>query len=281
MPKLSPEQLHSLAKASELRKVSLLAYHLPAADQRKVWLVESDEAHRVGDRSLSQDRWLVDVCGIIDAVNPAAPIYLLADDLRPAEHAGELSDAVQQEATRIVMWREYVAFYGCGSCAAYFAGTSRYMSFLGGPWSDEVKGMLQLSFRPAESRQLSTNERFGISRARFQPRRQFYYVANTRYEAAQRPAKGGHHASPVAHDRSAHRALLTRVSIEPDEQQDLEARHYRICVTEALPTDVLDRMTRRGKQAVPGALNAYRWIDKSAARVNPEGEPAQRVTVIR
>jgi len=279
--KLSNEHLFTLAQASEIRWSSVQAYELSAENQRKLWLIERGQAENTGDHLLDYDQWLVDVSGTIDAINPAAPIYLLDAALDPLEHHGELDEALQGSSSRIVVWQDFIAFFGAGSCVVYFAGTSRYQSFLGGPWSDDAKGMLQLSYRAAETRALSTNERFGISRAKFQTRGSLYYVPNTRYQTTTKPSKGGHHASPVAHDRSAHRALLTRVSIDLDEKRDLEARQYTIATTEDLPAEVLERMTRRGKQATPGGLNAYRWIEKSASRVNTGGASAQRVTVIR
>jgi hypothetical protein len=116
------------------------------------------------------------------------------------------------------------------------------------------------------------------------PRRDFYYVPHVRYDPQPHRALGGHHRSPVPHERSSHRAVLTRVSVDADEQAELLARQYTIAATEDLPPDVLLRMQQRGKQPQPGTMNAFRWIEKSASRVNANRDDLPqptRVTVIK
>lgn len=277
--KLTRDQLFTLAKATEIREASVKLYRADADAQRKVWQFETERARTAGDRELAQDQWLIDVMGMIDAVQPTAPIYLLAEEIEVVPCAQE---AVVDDSSRIVMWREVVGFFGNHTCVLFRAGTSRYASFLGGPWVLEALGMWAVSCRPATPRPVGATERHGLHRARYQPRRDFYYVPNVRHETIKHEPRGGHHASPIAHDRSAHRALLTRVSLESeDEVKDLTTRQYTIQWTEELPPEVLERMLRRGKQPVAGHLNAYRWIEKSASRVNAEGESARRVTLIR
>lgn len=308
--KLTSDQLYTLKAAQEHREISLKIYSMDARTQRYIWESEvkpekafrnqelSDRAERDPNSPHSlldldeldifrtQDEWLMGVAKTIDAFQPNAAIYLLADEVdaenvvtRDVDVHRLWNEARIEDKSRIVFWGVFVGFYGpLGGCRLMRAGSPDYFHAITPMF---CLGMLAASLAPAQTRPIGTTDRHGLAKAHMKPRRDFYYVPNVSYEA--RPveeAKGGHHGSPVAHDRRAHQALLTRVEVEAEEAQDLTGRGYQLVWTEELPPEVLAGMKRRGKAPTPGTLNAYRWIDRPQMRVNAEGEQAQRVTII-
>lgn len=293
--KLNADQLYTLSAALLTRESSLVAYQLDAASQRELWKAERKSAQVFGDHDWTQEDWLLDVARSIDAIQPSATLYLLDPGVELKEHCFQVGResgyerltpdkilAMVKDHPRIVLYREHVAFYGNNECVIYFAGSSKYIPLSHGEWPPSAFALLLASLKKAEPRKLGTTERYKLAKAKYKPRRDFYYVPNVHYESSTKvEPQGGHHASPVAHDRSAHKALLTRVSVEPLEAEDLRIRGYTLAWTEELSPEVVAGMTRRGKEPTPGTLNAYRWVDKSASRVNAAGDQAQRVTVIR
>jgi hypothetical protein len=285
--KLNADQLYTLTKVAEHRRAALDVYSMDADTQRQAWLNESEISRACGAHVFNQDEWLVDVALMIDAIQPSAPIYLVAEDVNVDALAEAADPQIPTHDARIVVWSNVVAYFGGnGACLPYFSGTTKYVRMAPGllnehVWPSIALGMLAASMQPAVARPFGTNARYALARAKYKPRRDFYYVPNVRYGAPKQAPKGGHHASPVAHDRSAHKALLTRVAVEAVEAADLTKRGYTLAWTEQLPPEVIAGMSRRGKAPTPGTLNAYRWIDKIATRVNPDGERAQRVKLIR
>lgn len=127
---------------------------------------------------------------------------------------------------------------------------------------------------------VGTNERYALAKARAPMRRDFYLASGVRYERPYTPPQGGHHASPVAHERDAHLVCYIRESVEPTEVQELLQRGYVVLLGEDAPQAVLERAERQRKTLEPKKLIAYRWITRQGTIVNPDGPQAVRIQKI-